>query len=137
MSRNLVVPSLKKKRRVKCCQSRAAECLQQHQGRNTILVFQPERDASTSRKRLQNLCLLCTSTIYSTSGAYQGDCKLPPRCAIRCGQTGKQNTVNEMIVPLTQHRRLAAGARELILLTTTELLVFWTILEGIWHPRKE
>lgn len=134
MSSNLVIPSLK--RRVKCCQSCAAEILQQHRGRNTkILLFLPERGPYQQKEAPEFVSALYKYSLQQ-QWCYQSYCKASPRCVMRCRQTGKQDTGNEMAIPPTQHRRLADGARELILLTTTELLVLWILLEGTRHPRE-
>lgn len=130
MSRNLVVPSLKKKSAVLSVLQ--LSFLQQHQGRSTILLFQPERGLYQQKKAPEFVSALCK--YYSQhQWCY---CKVPPRCVIGCTQTGGPNALNDLVILLTQHRRLAAGARKLILLTTIELLVLCTVLEGIWHSRK-
>lgn len=74
MSRNLVIPSMKKKSE-KCCQSCAAEFLQQHQGRNTILLLQPERGPYQQEEAPEFVLAL-----YKYSLQHQSCCKVPPRC---------------------------------------------------------
>lgn len=131
MSRNLVVPSAKKTSWVECCQPCATEFLQQHQGSNKILLLQSERGLHQQEEAPEFV-----SALYKYCLQHRCYCKVPPRCVMRCRQRGQQNAVDELVIPLTQHRRLAAAARELILLPTTELLVLCILLESTWHARK-